>query len=108
MVGLEQPQIPALPNEENRPSISELHGGHPLAQAAQRLWLSKPDDASTTTTKNKKKGAKKEKFNPNVVKTEFWDVLEKEGFRYRSLLLLENLQFLEKYVPRLGKEVQLE
>ncbi|RPA71567.1 hypothetical protein BJ508DRAFT_367698 [Ascobolus immersus RN42] len=84
----EQPSLPALPNEENRPSISELHGGHPLAQAAQRLWI-EPEV---------KKGKKKGKFDSNVVKTEIWDALEREGFRYRSLLLVESLGGLEKFL----------
>jgi intron-binding protein aquarius len=30
------------------------------------------------------------------LKTEIWDVLEKEGFLFKSLLVLENLQILER------------
>ena len=44
------------------------------------------------------KPSKGSKLAPQVIKTEIWDVLEEEGFEYRSLLALENLQILEKYV----------
>ena len=59
----------------------ELQGEDPLAQAAKKNWLGKSI-----------------KFKSNTVKTDFYDVLEKAGFRYRSLLVLEQLQFLEKSV----------
>ncbi|MCJ1281245.1 hypothetical protein MMC26_000563 [Xylographa opegraphella] len=45
-----------------------------------------------------KPSAKARKVRPEVVKTEIWDVLEKEGFAFRSLLILDNLQLLEKYL----------
>lgn len=53
------------------------------AQLAQKHW-SKP------TNKTKKVKA-------DVIKKEIWDVLDGEGFCYRSLLQLESLQLLEKY-----------
>ena len=44
------------------------------------------------------KAAKSTRVNPQVIKNEIWDVLQNEGFEYRLLLALENLQILEKYV----------
>lgn len=72
----------ALP-DDGRPSVAELHGDSPLAQAAKRWWLREKPAA----------------FKPEVLKAEFYDVLEKEHFGLRSLLVLENLQFLERCVP---------
>lgn len=42
--------------------------------------------------------ARKGKKQQDVVKKEIWDPLEAEGFTLRSLLTLENLSVLEKYV----------
>ena len=36
------------------------------------------------------------KIKNEVIKTELWDVLEQENFEYRSLVILESLQLLEK------------
>jgi intron-binding protein aquarius len=44
------------------------------------------------------KPSKSSKFIPQVIKTEIWDILQNDGFDYRSLLALENLQILEKWV----------
>ena len=71
-------------SDDGRPTVSDLQGGDPLAQAAKKHWLND----------------KSPKFKPNAVKTDFYDTLEKDGFRYKSLLLLEQLQFLEKSVLR--------
>jgi len=60
--------------------MQELHGDGHFAQAARRWWLRE----------------KPAKFNPEVLKTDFYDVLEKESFGLKALLVLENLQFLEK------------
>ncbi|RPB23775.1 P-loop containing nucleoside triphosphate hydrolase protein [Terfezia boudieri ATCC MYA-4762] len=68
--------------DDGRPTVSDLQGADPLAQAAKKHWAND----------------KNSKFKPNAVKTDIYDVLEKEGFRYRSLLILEQLQFLEKYL----------
>ena len=70
------------PVEEGRPTVADLHGDNPFAQAAKKYWL----------------GEKPAKFKPEILKTEFYDALERDGFRFRSLLILENLQFLEKFV----------
>lgn len=42
------------------------------------------------------KSSKAKKVNNEVVKSEIWDVLQTNGFEYRLLLILENLQLLEK------------
>jgi hypothetical protein len=68
--------------DEGRPTVADLYGDNPFAQAAKQHWLKE----------------KPSKFRPDALKTEFYDVLEKDGFRFRSLLILENLQFLEKSV----------
>jgi len=78
--------------EETRPTVADLHGGNLFAQAAKKYWLAE----------------KPAGFKPEALKTEFYDPLERDGFRFRSLLILENLQFLEKFVPRpLPHEPQL-
>lgn len=56
-----------------------------FAQVARDHWLKAP-----------KRGAKTVKVQPAVLKRDIWDVLEKEGFPYRSLLALEGLQTLER------------
>ncbi len=43
------------------------------------------------------KTSKPKKIKPDIIKREVWDVLEGENFPIRSLLVLENLQFLEAY-----------
>lgn len=44
------------------------------------------------------KSSTSSKLIPQVIRTEIWDVLQNDGFDYRSLLALENLQILEKCV----------
>lgn len=68
--------------EDSRPTVQELRGDHPLAQLAKRWWLRERPAT----------------FNPSSLKKEVYDVLERENFGYKSLLVLENLQFLEKSV----------
>ena len=84
MVQATSNQQPAGVIDDGRPTVSDLQGADPLAQAAKKHWAND----------------KNPKFKPNAVKTDFYDVLEKENFRYRSLLVLEQLQFLEKWVSR--------
>lgn len=38
------------------------------------------------------------KVNPDLIKNDIWDYLVLDGFDFRSLLALENLQILERYV----------
>ena len=46
---------------------------------------------------NTSKLSRAKKTKPEVIKKKIWDVLEQENFHFRSLLMLENLQLLEKY-----------
>lgn len=78
--------------DDGRPTISDLQGADPLAQFAKKHWLS---DKPT-------------KFKASAVKTDFYDVLEKTEFRYKSLLLLEQLQFLEKSVLHICTQLSRE
>ena len=68
---------------DGRPTVSDLQGDNPLAQLAKKHWL-------------KSKKSTKVTVKPEVVKNEIWDVLEKDNFSYRSLLVLENLNVLER------------
>ncbi|KAI9833142.1 MAG: hypothetical protein M1819_003764 [Sarea resinae] len=71
------------PAEEGRPTVADLHGENHYAQTARKHWL---------------KSSKVPKVKQEVLKTEIWDSLEKDSFNFRSLLILENLQFLESYL----------
>lgn len=73
---------------EERPTVADLEGDDAFAQLARKHWL-KPAG----------KAAKAVKVKPDVLKKEIWDVLEKDDFPYKSLLILENLQLLERYGP---------
>ena len=72
---------------DGRPTVADLQGGHPFAQLAHKHWL-----------KPSKKSAKV-KVKEDVLKSEIWDLLVQENFAFNSLLVLENLQILEKYEP---------
>lgn len=67
----------------SRPTIDDLTGDNQFAQLARKHWLGK---------------TKQPKVQQNVVKEDIWDAVEKEAFAYGSLLLLEQLQLLEKYL----------
>ncbi|KAL3425681.1 intron-binding protein aquarius [Phlyctema vagabunda] len=69
-----------------RPTVADLQGDNAFAQLAKQYWL-----------KSTKK-ATKVKVKQDVLKNEIWDVLEKETFEFKSLLVLENLQILESYL----------
>jgi hypothetical protein len=64
-------------------TAADLQGQDYYAGVAHEIWL---------------KGAKPPKVLPAVVKGQLWDRLEKEGFAYASLLALETLQVLERWV----------
>jgi intron-binding protein aquarius len=66
-----------------RPTIADMDGENHFAQVARKNWLS---------------GSKAPKVRPNVVKEEIWDELERQDFSFPSLLVLENLQLLERYL----------
>ncbi|KAM3080955.1 hypothetical protein ACMFMG_004914 [Clarireedia jacksonii] len=67
-------------------AADEVQNESSFAQLAAKHWL-KPS-----------KKAAKVKVKQDVLKTEIWDVLEQEGFPFRSLLELENLHVLENYL----------
>ncbi|CZT52224.1 related to NAM7-nonsense-mediated mRNA decay protein [Rhynchosporium secalis] len=58
-----------------------------FVQLAHAHWL-----------KPTKKKTSKVKVKPDVLKNEIWDILEKDDFAFKSLLILENLQILESYL----------
>lgn len=66
-----------------RPTVADLHGDNHFAQLARKNWLA---------------ANKTPKVRPEVVKKELWDELETLDFAYSSLLVLENLQLLERYL----------
>ena len=71
-------------NSGDRPTVADIEGESEFAQLARKHWL-RP--AKRTT---------KVKVKNDVVKKSLWDVLERENFPYKSLLVLEGLQTLER------------
>ncbi|KAI1823082.1 hypothetical protein F4861DRAFT_352363 [Xylaria intraflava] len=69
-----------------RPTIADLEGESEFAQLAKRHWLKTSRRSASVKVKN------------DVLKKEIWDVLEKDTFVYKSLLVLEGLQTLESYL----------
>ncbi|KAJ8120648.1 hypothetical protein ONZ43_g2696 [Nemania bipapillata] len=69
-----------------RPTVADLEGESEFAQLAKQHWL------------KTSRGAAKVKVKSDVLKKEIWDVLEKDAFAYKSLLVLEGLQTLESYL----------
>ena len=65
-----------------RPTVTDLTGDNELAKVARANWLTKLP----------------QKVLRNVVENDIWSHLDKEGFPYFSLLLLEQLQALERYL----------
>ena len=70
-----------LVNVVSQSNTGEVEGQKDWPSLAEKYW-SKP--VKTKMVKNE------------VIKSELWDVLEQENFEYRSLLVLESLQLLEK------------
>jgi intron-binding protein aquarius len=81
--------------DDGRPTVADLQGENPFAQLARKHWL-----------KTSKKSAKV-KVKEDVLKSEIWDVLVQENFAFKSLLVLENLQILERYGPRISSRLLL-
>jgi intron-binding protein aquarius len=79
-MGLEIPPAMAQ-NLETRPSVSDLQEDSRWVNLAKAHWL--------------KKG-KARKVKQDFIKKEIWDPLEAQGFSLHSLLILENLNVLEK------------
>ncbi|KAL8723726.1 MAG: hypothetical protein Q9225_000021 [Loekoesia sp. 1 TL-2023] len=73
----------AFPVDDDRPDVDDLEGENRWTQLAGKYWGS---------------SAKSRKVKDEVIKNEIWDVLENEGFPFRSLLILESLQLLESYL----------
>ncbi|KAH9906170.1 P-loop containing nucleoside triphosphate hydrolase protein [Xylariomycetidae sp. FL2044] len=69
-----------------RPTVADLEGESEFAKLAKQHWL-KPTKRAT-----------KFKVKNDVIKRHVWDVLEKDDFPYKSLLVLEGLQILESYL----------
>ncbi|KAK1595240.1 intron-binding protein aquarius [Colletotrichum navitas] len=72
----------------DRPTVADIEGEGAFAQLAKKHWLK--------TTRSKR--AVKVKVKNDVLKQEIWDVLERDGFPYKSILTLESLQTLESYL----------
>ncbi|WQF75760.1 Putative intron-binding protein aquarius [Colletotrichum destructivum] len=72
----------------DRPTVADIEGESAFAQLAKKHWLK--------TTRSKR--AVKVKVKNDVLKHEIWDVLERDGFPYKSILTLESLQTLESYL----------
>ena len=69
------------PSNSGKPTVDDLRGNNTYARIAQREWL--------------------EKTTPQVqakVVDEVWNLLDKDGFPFRDLLVLENEQMLEQYL----------
>jgi hypothetical protein len=88
---LDQPQLlrlrklltPAMAQSlESRPTVVDFREESPWVQLAKAHWLN----------------TKVRKAKADVIKKQLWDPLEAEAFNSRSLLILENLNVLEKYV----------
>lgn len=76
-----------------RPTTQDLEGDSEFANLARQHWLKatkRADDA-------------KVKVKNDVLKSEIWDALEKDGFPLKSLLVLEGLQTLERHVSPFPK-----
>lgn len=81
-----QPSPPAKETGTERPTPAEVEEEeHPFVQLARKHWL-KPG-----------KKPVKPKVKNDVLKQGIWDVLEREGFQYKSMRLLESLQTSERY-----------
>ncbi|WPJ63772.1 hypothetical protein SMAC4_02141 [Sordaria macrospora] len=78
-----------------RPTTQDLEGDSEFANLARQHWL------KTT----KRADEVKVKVKNDVLKSEIWDALEKDGFPLKSLLVLEGLQTLESYLwPGYGED----
>lgn len=57
------------------------------------------DDWNSLALRHWSKSTRAKKVDPEVIRNEIWDVLQSNNFDFRSLLALDNLQLLEKYIP---------
>lgn len=75
--------------EDDRPTPADVQHEeeeHHFVQLARKHWLKPGKKAATPKVKK------------DVLKQGIWDVLEREGWQYKSLRLLESLQILETYL----------
>jgi intron-binding protein aquarius len=89
----DSPQTPASTHqtpkdslESERPTIADIRGGNAFAEVAQKHWLKPSKKTTRARVKN------------DVLKKDIWDVLEGDNFSHKSILVLENLQLLERLV----------
>lgn len=68
---------------DSRPTVEDFREDSSWVKLAKTHWL----EVSNVR-----------KAKQDVIKKEIWDPLEAEGFNIRSLLTLENLSILEKYL----------
>ncbi|KAL3460532.1 P-loop containing nucleoside triphosphate hydrolase protein [Aspergillus heterothallicus] len=68
---------------DSRPTVEDFRDDSPWVQLAKSHWLEAPN------VRNVKH---------DVIKKDIWDPLEAENFSFRSLLTLENLNALEKFL----------
>lgn len=71
-------------NKKAQPTAVIMDGDSQFAQVAREYWLQSKNDVI--------------KVKDDVLKREIWDPLEKDKFAYKSLLVLESLQTLERYL----------
>jgi intron-binding protein aquarius len=82
-----QPSRPKPETADDRPTPAELEEEeHAFVQLARKTWLKPGKKASTP------------KVKADVLKQGIWEVLERDGFSYKALRLLESLQVLESYL----------
>ncbi|KAK4090216.1 hypothetical protein Purlil1_5387 [Purpureocillium lilacinum] len=80
-------QEPVQDLKDGRPTPAEVEEEeHQFVQLARKHWLKSGRTAAKPKVKN------------DVLKQGLWDVLEREGFQHKSLVLLESLQTLESYL----------
>ncbi|KAM0436182.1 hypothetical protein ACHAPT_003074 [Fusarium lateritium] len=78
---------PQRDTADGRPTPAEVEEEeHQFVQLARKHWLKAGKRPAKPKVKN------------DVLKQHIWEVLEREGFQYKSLLLLESLQTLESYL----------
>jgi intron-binding protein aquarius len=66
---------------DTRPTVVDFRDDSPWVQLAKAHWSN----------------VKVRKAKPDVIKKQLYDPLEAEAFNSRTLLILENLNVLEKY-----------
>ncbi|KAI6779552.1 Intron-binding protein aquarius-like protein [Emericellopsis cladophorae] len=85
--GAAKAQPPAQTTVEDHPTPAEIEEEeHAFVRLARKHWLKTGKKAAQPKVKN------------DVVKQGIWDVLDREGFQYKSLRLIESLQTLESYL----------